>query len=125
MDLDTIAFFGAEAQALGLYELLEALVLEQIPGTQIRVQKTQISFYRRRLYGCASRLRIRKKKDLPPGYLVVTFGLGRAVDDPRIEASVEPYPGRWTHHVLLWRREQVDQELLGWLREATDFAAAK
>ena len=36
-----------------------------------------------------------------------------------------PYPRRWTHHVLLSRPEEVDGQLLDWLREAYVFSQCK
>ena len=39
--------------------------------------------------------------------------------------STEPYPNRWTHHVLVSREEEIDGELLGWVEEAASFSAAK
>ena len=43
----------------------------------------------------------------------------------RIAVATEPYPGRWTHHFLLTEEDQIDGELLGWFREAWDFAESK
>ena len=56
---------------------------------------------------------------------LATLGLGRRVEHPRILQAVEPYPGRWTHHVLVTEADQIDEELMGWLREAWDFAESK
>ena len=44
---------------------------------------------------------------------------------PRVVAASEPYPGRWNHHVLVTEADQIDEELMGWLREAWDFAESK
>ena len=56
--------------------------------------------------------------------------LSREVGDvykrqPRIWQAVEPYPNRWTHHVLVSDESQLDGELLGWVKEAAAFAAVK
>ena len=40
----------------------------------------------------------------------MTVGLSRPLDSPRAAVSVEPYPGRWTNHILLTREDQVDEE---------------
>ena len=120
---DILAFFHEHAEAFSLYEPLEARLLA-FPGTSIRVQKTQISFYGRHLYGAAS-LPVRRRKDWPEHCLVVTLGLNRRLDSPRVAVAVEPYPGRWTHHFLLTEEDQIDGELLGWFREAWDFAESK
>jgi len=47
------------------------------------------------------------------------------VDSPRIAAKTEPYPNRWTHHVVIWDASEIDAELLGWLAEARAFSDAK
>lgn len=125
MDWDTLSFFDQNPGALPLYEALEGRILDEIPGVRIKVQKTQISFYNRHLFACASFLRVKKKKDLPPCYLVVTVGLARKLDSPRVAAATEPYPGRWTHHIVLASPDDIDPELLGWVREAAAFAAQK
>ena len=45
--------------------------------------------------------------------------------EARVAVATEPYPGRWTHHILLSDETQIDGELLGWLREAWEFAESK
>ncbi|MEG0756553.1 MAG: DUF5655 domain-containing protein [Oscillospiraceae bacterium] len=59
------------------------------------------------------------------GGIVVSFGLSYRLDSPRIAVATEPYPNRWTHHVPVTDAAQLDEELLGWLREAYDFADGK
>ena len=89
MDWDTLHFFDQHPEALPLYEALEQQVRVQVPDLRIKVQKTQISFYNQHLFACASFLRVKRKKDLPPAYLVVTVGLARRLDSPRVAAAVE------------------------------------
>ena len=125
MDWDILHFFDQHPEALPLYEALEQQVRVQVPDLRIKVQKTQISFYNRHLFACASFLRVKRKKDLPPAYLVVTVGLARRLDSPRVAAAVEAYPGRWTHHIVVSAPEQIDGELMGWVQEAAAFAAQK
>ena len=112
-------------EALPLYEKLEEEILRQIDDVRIKTQKSQISFYRKHLFACVSFARVRKKKDCPAQYIVVTFGLDHKVESPRIDIATEPYPNRWTHHLLLSRPEEIDEVLIGWFREAAAFAAAK
>ena len=56
---------------------------------------------------------------------MVTVGLARKVESPRIAVATEPYPGRWTHHIVVAGPEEIDDELMGWVKEAAAFAAAK
>ena len=127
MDFDAMAFFEAQKhpEALPLYEALEGRILAEVDSVRIKVQKSQITFYNRRLFACASFARVRRKAELPPCWLVVTVGLARRLDSPRVAVATEPYPGRWTHHIVISDPAEVDDELMGWVREAAAFAAAK
>lgn len=121
---DVGMFFDGKPLELALYQALFRRLEERFPEGSVRVQKTQISFYGRHLYGAVS-LPLRRRKDWPEHCLVVTLGLNRRLDSPRAAVAVEPYPGRWTHHFLLTEESQIDDELLGWFREAWDFAQSK
>lgn len=112
-------------EALPLYERFEEKVLSGISDVNIRVQKTQISFSNKRLFACVSFLPVRKAKDRPKSYIVVTFGLSHRVESPRIDVATEPYPNRWTHHVLISEPEEIDDELMAWVKEAGEFAENK
>ena len=125
MTEDILFFFDKRKDALPLYETLESRIFREIENVRIKVQKSQISFYNRHLFACVSFVRVRKKKDCPKAYIVVTFGLGHKVESPRIDVATEPYPGRWTHHVLIGEPEAVDGELMAWVKEAAEFSAAK
>ena len=126
MDEEILFFFGAHMDALPIYQALWRLIAEQLPQTRRKVSKTQISFYDRRMYACVSFLPARPAARRPKtGWLTLTFGLNRQETDPRIDVLSEPYPGRWTHHVLLSSPEEVDDRIAAWLREAAAFSAEK
>lgn len=125
MDWDTLHFFEQQTEALPLYEALEARILSEIPDVRIKVQKSQISFYNRHLFGCVSFLRVKKKKEMPPCYIVVTVGLARKLESSRVAAATEPYPGRWTHHIVVSDPAQIDGQLMDWLKEAAAFSNQK
>ena len=121
---DVLFFFDGHPEELTLYEALFGSMERAFPEGSVKVQKTQISFYGRHLFAMAS-LPVRRRKDWPKICLVVTFGLGYRLDSPRVAMASEPYPGRWTHHILVTTADQIDGELMGWLREAWDFAESK
>lgn len=123
--LDELSFFDARPAALPLYEALRAAVLAERPGCRIEVKKTQLSFFTRYLFAAVSFAPVRKAKARPAPFLTVTFGLPYRLASSRIDAAVEPYPNRWTHHVTLGSAGEIDEELLGWLREAAAFADRK
>lgn len=121
---DVLFFFDGHPAELALYEALFRAVEEAFPEGSVRVQKTQISFYGRHLFAAAS-LPVRRRKDWPKTCLMVTVGLSYRLDSPRVAAASEPYPSRWTHHILVTEERQIDGELMGWLQEAWDFAESK
>ena len=123
-ETDVLAFFAGKPWALPLYEAVFAQMDRLFPDAAVKVQKSQISFYQRHLFAAAS-LPVRRKKTWPEHCLVVTVGLHRRLDSPRVAVAVEPYPGRWTHHILLTAAEEADGELMDWLAEARDFAVSK
>lgn len=125
MDAEILFFFSEHMDALPLYQRLEALILEQIPDVRIKVSKTQIGFFNKRGFAFVSFNPCRRAKDRPETWMTVTFGLAFRVDDPRIDVATEPYPNRWTHHVTVSRAEDMDGQLLGWIREAAAFSASK
>lgn len=125
MNQNVLYFFDRKPEALLLYEAFEQKVLSEISGVEVKVQKTQIAFSNRHHFAFVSFLPVRKAKERPQIYIVVTFGLGYRVDSPRIDAAVEPYPGRFTHHVLISVTGEIDDELMGWVREAAAFADGK
>ena len=124
-DLDTLMFFDGHRAVLPLYEALGARLCETFPLVNKRVQKTQITFTNRHVFACVSFARVKRKAELPPSWLTLTLSLPEALDSPRIAVQTEPYPGRWTHHIVLSREEELDDELLGWIRASYAFAAAK
>ena len=124
-DLDTLMFFNQHPDALPLYEAFEDILFDSFPAVNKRVQKTQITFSNRHVFACISFTRVKWKAELPEGYMVVTLGLPASLDSERVAVKTEPYPGRWTHHIVVSKPEELDEELLSWIREAYDFAEAK
>ena len=124
-DSQQLLFFELHPDALPIYRILEQKILKDIPDVRVKFQKTQISFYNKHMFACASFMRVRKKKDCPEPFLVVTFSLPHQVVSPRIDVATEPYPGRWTHHVLTASKEEIDDELMEWIREAAAFSDRK
>lgn len=122
---DTLLFFDAMPGALPWYERLESRTRAEIGPFDIRVQKTQITWCNPRVFACVSFAKVRKSKDRPNPYMVVTLGLDRRIESPRVDIATEPYPHRWTHHLLVSAPEEIDDELMGWMREAYQFAANK
>lgn len=125
MTPEVLFFFQDHLGALPIYEALEAQILAIAPDCTVKVQKTQITFKTRYGFAFVSFTPVRPAAKRPKDWLTLSFGLGHRLDDPRIDQASEPYPGRWTHHVMLGTPEEVDDTVVGWLQEAADFAARK
>lgn len=125
LDRDTLLFFSGHERALATYRALEEVLYRTFPLVNKRVQKTQITFFQRHVFACVSFARVKRKAEQPEGSLVLTLGLPAPLDSERVAVKTEPYPGRWTHHIILRRPEELDGELLSWIRAAYAFAEAK
>ncbi len=125
LSADELFFFDIHPLALPLYEQLRRRIFDIVPSARIEVKKTQISFFNRYMFAAVSFTPVRRAKDRPDPFLTVTFGLPCRKDSARIDVATEPYPNRWTHHVMIGSVEEVDDELLSWIREAAEFAANK
>ena len=125
MDNAILFFFGERMEALPMYERLENAILTRIPDVKIKVAKTQITFANKRGFAFVSFNPCRKANDRPAVWMTVTFGLGCRKGSSRIDVATEAYPGRWTHHVMVGSAEEIDEELLGWIQEAAEFANVK
>ena len=125
MNSDILFFFADRMDALPMYEKLEEQILVQIPDVKIKVAKTQITFANKRGFAFVSFNPCRKAAHRPQVWLALTFGLGYRKESPRIDVATEPYPNRWTHHVMVGSVDQIDDELINWIREAAEFSAGK
>ena len=124
-DIETLLFFNEHPEALPIYDHLENTIYGLFPVANKRVQKTQISFSNRRIFACVSFARVKRKAELPDPFLVVTLGLPDPLESERVAVQSEPYPGRWTAHIVVGSIEEIDEELLTWIRQAYDFADFK
>ena len=124
-DQDTLLFFDRYPAALPMYECFAAKLYARFPETQKRVQKTQITFFNRYVFACVSFQRVKRKAELPDPYLVITLGLPYPLVSDRVAVKTEPYPGRWTTHIVVGSTEEIDEVLFSWVNEAYVFAEIK
>lgn len=122
---DALFFFDRHQAVYPLYECFQEKLLARFPESQIRVQKSQISYYNRHLYACVSFLKVKKKADLPDDYFVLTLGLSASLESDRVAAKTEPYPGRWTTHFVVGSASDLDKELFDGIEQAYIFAQSK
>ena len=124
-DQDKLIFFEGHISSLPLYEAFESELLRRFPGSRTRVQKSQITFSNRHVFACVSFLRVRKKAELPDPYIVITLGLPYPLESDRVAVKTEPYPGRWTTHIVIGSAEELDEEFFSWVEQAYIFPENK
>lgn len=124
LNSDILFFFDGKPHALVLYILLEERICAELPDVTVKVQKSMITFANRYGFAFASHPK-RKAEGYGKDYLIVSFGLEHSMGSPRLIASSEPYPNRWTHHAAVFEPGEIDGELMGWIREAYAFSASK
>lgn len=125
MNSDILFFFGAHMDALPMYEKLEEQILAGILDVKIKAAKTQITFANKRGFAFVSFNPCRRAAQRPKVWMTISFGLGYRKESSRIDVATEPYPGRWTHHVMVGSVEEIDEELMNWIKEAAEFSAGK
>lgn len=122
---DEWMFFDRQPAAFPIYEAFAKKLLEMFPSSSVRVQKTQITFSNRHVYACVSFARVKKKAELPDPYLVITLGLSYPLNSDRVAVKTEPYPGRWTTHLVVGSISELDREFFTWVQQAYEFAQNK
>ena len=122
---DEVFFFDEKPAALPLYEAFAKRLLAEIDNVTVKVRKTQISFSNKYNFAFVSFLPVRRARERPQTWITVTFGLRYKKESPRIDVASEPYPNRWTHHMLISSVDEIDGELMGWIKEAAAFSAGK
>ena len=110
-------FFDGKPEERALYGAFAAWFAGLVPPCRMQVHKTQISFYLKTGF-CFVSMPYSRRKGWPKHCLVVSLGLKRDLDTPRLIAKAHPPLKRWTCHTLLWEESQLDEELAGWVQEA-------
>jgi hypothetical protein len=118
------AFFSGQAYARQLFVALNELV-QSLGPVELRVTKSQVAFRRKTLRSNATFAaawmpeKVLKRRAAP---LVLTVFLRSRDPSPRWKEIVEPYPGRFTHHLELYEVEALDEQVRGWLQQAWELA---
>lgn len=125
-DIYEADFFSEKPEMIELYENLKQMLLDRYPETTITVQKTQIAFRSNGHPYCRVWLpTFRRIKGFFGSYMIITLGLRRRLENPRVAQAVEPYPDRWTHHIPIKSISELDDELLAWIDEARAMIGVK
>lgn len=110
--------FASRPAALSLFHAIHRYFGSLGPVT-MEVMKTQVSFGAKTKFAWVWLPQIWIKKQ-PEDSIVLAFALRRRIADVRVKQVAEPRPGRFMHHVVIRREADLDDEVMGWLREAYD-----
>ncbi|HNT54151.1 MAG TPA: DUF5655 domain-containing protein [Anaerolineaceae bacterium] len=108
-------FFQGYAASLLIFNEL-CCILDRIGPTRMRISKSQVAFWRRRVVVRAW---------IPgrylrghPAPLVLTLAFRQKNPSLRWKEIVHPAPGWFVHHLELWTPADLDAEVTGWLYQA-------
>jgi hypothetical protein len=108
-------YFNGNNVSREIFGYLRDMIVS-IGPVEMVVQQSQVAFRRNKAFAFAW---------MPGKYLggrgaplVLTVSLRRRDMSPRWKKVVEPAPGRFTHHMELHSRDDIDDQVCGWLKEA-------
>jgi hypothetical protein len=110
-------FFAGHAAALAVYFRVRS-ILEQLGPVDVRTTRSQVAF--RRARGFAYLWLPGQYLAKPAADVVLSFALGRHEPSPRLKEVAHPSPRHWIHHVEINDADDIDDEVVGWLREAAE-----
>jgi hypothetical protein len=112
-------FFAGHEDSRPIFEALRGAI-EKLGPAEIRVTKSQVAFYRKKAFAWAwVPDRYLHGKHAP---LVLTLGFHYRDTSSRWKEIVEPYPGKFTHHLELFSAADIDAEVISWLQAAWNVA---
>jgi hypothetical protein len=120
LDAASAKFFAGRPTQLELFRIIESF-LQSLGEIKVRVGKSQISFGNRRQFAWVW-LPMKWDRRRPANCIVLSFSLGRRIDHPAIAEVVEPYRGRFMHHVIMVEASDLET-VKPWLGEAFQFGS--
>jgi hypothetical protein len=112
-------FFLGKSTQHHLFDLLKQYI-QTLGFVEMKVTKSQISFSNKRQFAWVW-LPMPWDKKRPKDSTVLSFSLGEKTVHPQIVQIVEPYPGRFMHHVILEKESDINDDVKKWLKRAYNF----
>ena len=112
-------YFEGRPVALAVFRRVEE-TCRGLGALTIEVSRSQVAFRRKHpfAYLWLPGLYLRR----PGATVVLTIAVGRQIDSPRFKEVVHPSPKHWIHHLEVNHPADIDEEVVGWLREAAERA---
>jgi hypothetical protein len=117
------AFFSGQEDRINLYIATEEMIKSLGPLT-IDIMKSQISFGTKYKFAWVW-LPPDSSGKRPKNSIVLSFGLGHRIESKQIAEAVEPYPGRWTHHIIIQEEADLNTNVQKWLKQAYAFSQSR
>lgn len=115
-----VELLAGSSLALGALHRVREVLVASHPDVTERVGRSQVAF--RRARGFAYLWRPGQYLRHPAAEVVLSLGLPHRLESPRFKEVVHPAPSTWMHHLELSSVDDVDGEVVGWLRRAADAA---
>jgi uncharacterized protein DUF5655 len=109
--------FAGHPAALAVFEKVRS-ILEELGPVEVRASQSQVAF--RRKLGFAYLWMPGQYLAKPAAEVVLSIMLGRRDPSTRFKEVVHPARAHWMHHLEIRDIGDVDDEVVGWLREAAD-----
>lgn len=113
--VQTDLFFAGKPESWTLFEAFKEAMFSAWPNTQLRVMKTCISFDDPKPYCYVSYPPRKTMKGI-----LVTFGLRERREHPRFFEVTPISKNRFTVHVFVSAADEIDEQLIGFIKEAHD-----
>lgn len=113
-------YFGEAALARRLFDTL-AQEISRFGKVRVRVSRSQIAFRRRKNVAVVWMPGKYLKGPVAP--LVLTLSFTERNSSPRLKQVIQTSTNRFTHHLELYRVEDIDAEVRAWLHSAWEAAA--
>ena len=112
-------FFAGHSTGAAVFDRVRS-ALEALGPVSVRTSKSQVAFRRKRGFAYLWLPGMYLAK--PAADVVLTVALARRDGSPRFKEVVHPSPNHWIHHLEINDAREIDDEVVGWLREAADRA---
>jgi hypothetical protein len=113
-------FFAGHPDAHAVFEKVRS-ILTRLGPVEVRTSKSQVAFRRQR--GFAFLWLPGRYLSKPTAEVVLSIALGRHDPSARFKQVAQPAPSQWMHHLEIRDVADVDDEVVGWLREAANRAS--
>ena len=118
---DELFFFQTHPEELELYSEFKKTLASAFDYYTIAVRKTQISFKNKCNFAIISFLR--PIAGLKAAHLTLTISLPYRKESSKIAAITEITPGKYTHHIVITQKKDIDEEVGILLQEAYTLAS--